>query len=195
MTDDEFEALPFDEDAFDTKLAARTEVFIQEYLVDLSIPKAAVRAGLAPTTGYALHKDPIVATRIRTALEQRLQRTKLTQDQVLTEMSLLGLSRLNHYFINEDGFVTLAEGAPEGAMAAVKELKRKVTTRHDPKTGETVTEVNAEIKLYDKINPLVKLGRHTGLFPDRMEHTGPGGGPIETVTKIEREVIDVPRPE
>ena len=191
LTDEEFDALPFSEDAWSQALPARTEVFIQEYLVDLNIAKAAVRAGLAPSTGYVLYKDEFVATRIRTALEQRCVRTKMTQDVVLLEMSLVGLSRVNHYLVDEDGNLQLAPEAPEGAMAAVQSIKRKVTTRTD-KEGDVIRDVNVEIKLWDKNGPLRLMGRHVGLFPDRMEHTGVGGGPIETVTKIEREIIDVP---
>lgn len=191
MTDEEFDALPFDEDAWEVKLKARTEVFIQEYLVDLNVSKAAMRAGLAPQTGQALTKDPIVATRIRTAIEQRCVRTKMTQDVVLQEMSLIALSRVNHYNIDEMGNLELSATAPEGAMAAVQSIKRKVSTRTD-KEGGVTTEVNVELKLWDKNTPLRLMGRHVGLFPDRMEHTGPNGGPIETVTKIERQVIDAP---
>lgn len=32
------------------------------------------------------------------------------------------------------------------------------------------------------------LGKHLGLFKDKVEHSGPGGGPIE-VTKIERVIV------
>ena len=34
------------------------------------------------------------------------------------------------------------------------------------------------IRVLDKLAALDKLGRHLGMFVDRHEHTGPGGGPI-----------------
>ena len=37
-----------------------------------------------------------------------------------------------------------------------------------------------KFKLADKRAALVDIGRHLGMFPNRTELSGPGGGPIET---------------
>jgi hypothetical protein len=105
-------------------------------------------------------------------------------------MSLLANSRLDWFLIDDRGQVALSDTAPEGAMGAVASIKRK--TRVVPPKGDFAgyTEYDVEIKLWDKPQPLKLMGRHVGLFPDKVEHSGPGGGPIETVTRVERVIVD-----
>lgn len=184
------EASPiFNEEAVLLQLEGKQDAFVAEYLKDLNVGKAAVRAGYKPSSAGSLTRNPSIVSRIIVAKAQRAERCKMEADAVLLEMSLLSHSRINHYKIDEEGNVSLEEGAPEGAMAAIQSIKRKVTSRTD-KAGETTTDVTVELKLWDKTGPLKLMGRHVGLFPDRMEHTGPGGGPIETITKIERVIVD-----
>jgi phage terminase small subunit len=46
--------------------------------------------------------------------------------------------------------------------------------------GVKVTRDGMEMKLHDKADALEKLARHFGLLKDRIEHSGPNGGPIQT---------------
>ena len=124
-------------------------------------------------------------------MAQREVRTHITQDMVLLEMSLLSHSRINHYIVDEEGQVNPAEGAPEGALAAIQSVRRRKTTRTD-KDGCTITTLDVEIRLWPKVEPLRLVGRHVGLFSERMEHSGPNGRPIDTVSRIERVIIELP---
>lgn len=51
--------------------------------------------------------------------------------------------------------------------------------------GVKVTKEGIEVKMHDKVAALTKVGQHLGMFTDRVEHTGKGGGPIETVGKVD----------
>lgn len=182
------------DEPLDAKLTPRQAAFVQEYLIDNNGLQAALRAGYAeyssgsPAAG--LLKNPNIIRAIEIARAQRASRTKMTQDSVLHEMSLLSHSCLEHYIITDDGQVTLAPGAPQGAMAAIQSIKKKTRVRTDRETHEVTKEYDVEIRLWDKPGTLKLMGRHTGLFPDRVEHTGKDGGPIETVTKVESVIVD-----
>lgn len=166
-------------------------------LVDENPYKAALRAGFVlgdlestdPTVAE-LMADHNVINALRSAREQRASRVKMTQDSILHEMSLLSHSSLEHYLVDDNGNVQLAEGAPEGAMRALRSIKRRITQRTDLKSNTTTREINVEITLWDKPTPLKTMGKQTGLFPDKVEHTGPNGGPIETITRVERVIVD-----
>lgn len=45
--------------------------------------------------------------------------------------------------------------------------------------GMKVTKDGVEIRTHDKIGALLNVGKHLGMFKDRVEHSGPDGGPIE----------------
>jgi hypothetical protein len=109
----------------------------------------------------------------------------MTQDTVLHEVSLLSHSSIAHYVVDDEGNVGEAEGAPVGAIRAVQSIRRRARVLPD---GSRTYEV--EIRLWDKPGMLKLMGRHVGLFPERFEHSGLRGEPIEAVTRIERVIID-----
>jgi len=170
-------------------LSPRQAAFVQEYIIDLNGTQAAIRAGYSPTsageTGCELLKYPNVAAALEKAKAQRASRVAVTQDSVLHEMSLLANASVDHYFVDEHGDLKAKPEAPDGAIRAVASIKK--TTRIDKDDNITYT---VEFKLWDKPGSLKLMGRHINLFPDRVEHTGAGGGPIETVSKVERVVVD-----
>jgi len=108
----------------------------------------------------------------------RAKRTGLTQDRVLAELELLSFSDVEHYTVDDNGDLTLAAGAPAGAMRALSSVKRRITTRGSGKTKEVTREV--EIKLWDKPGPLKLAGQHVGLFRE----LGEKGNPLHVATKV-----------
>ena len=169
----------------------RRAAFVREYLIDLNATKAATRAGFKDANSYGpdLLADPEIAHAIEVAKAQRATRVGMTQDMVLQEMSLLSHSSIDHYVVDDEGNIDLVEGAPEGAMGAISSVNKKIKTVLNPKTGEVTKTYDVTIKLWDKPTPLKIMGKHIGLFPDKMQLTGPNGGPIETVTRVERVIV------
>jgi hypothetical protein len=104
-------------------------------------------------------------------------------DQVLQEMALLSHSSLEHYFIDDEGQVRVAEGAPDGAMRAIQSIKKKTKIKPDG-----TREYDVELRLWNKPEPLKLMGKHVGIGWDRVEHTGKDGGPI--ITEVRNTVID-----
>lgn len=174
-------------------LAPRRAAFVAEYLIDLNAAQAAIRAGYAPhsanVTGAQLLADPNIAAAVERGKAQRLTRVGMTADSVLSEMALLANGRLEHYIIDDDGQVQLAPGAPDGAMAAIKSIKRKTRMSYD-KDGNLIGKTyDVEVALWDKPGTLKLMGRHVGLFPDRVELVGKGGGPIELAEVSTEELL------
>lgn len=187
----------FEGDALAQTCNERERAFCREYVIDFIATQAIWRAGCfnvttdesARNAGSRMLGRPRVLALIEVLKSQRLQRVNMTQDAVLHETSILSHSNINHYLIDDNGNVELAPGAPEGAMGAVQSIKRKKTIKED-KEGNVIITYDVELKLWDKPAPLKLMGRHVGLFPDKVEVTGAKGGPIETVTRIERVIVD-----
>jgi phage terminase small subunit len=172
-------------------LSPKQAKFVSEYLIDLNATQAAIRAGYSAKTadvqGPRLLGNVGVAAAIQEAQGRVEAKAEITQARVLTELALLAFSDLTHYVVDDNGDVKLAEGAPDGAMRALQSIKRKITSRKVGDEWETTRDV--EIRLWDKPGPLKLAGRHVGLFADKVELTGPNGGPIETVTRVERVIV------
>jgi phage terminase small subunit len=167
-------------------LTPNQERFVAEYLVDLNATQAAIRAGYSAKTasqqGARLLGNAKVAAAIAERQAARAERTGITQERVLEELALLAFSDLEHYEVADNGEVTLAPGAPRGAMRALSSIKRRISTDKD---GSVTREV--ELKLWDKPGPLKLAGRHVGLraFMDRLEVTGKDGDPIAFTLDLE----------
>lgn len=180
--------------AEDQPLTALQKAFVAEYLIDRNAMRAAMRAGYVSgcysLTGMREAALPNVQMAIKRATEQRASRVGITADSVLHEMSMLASSRIDWFVLDEtDGIVKPTPEAPVGAMAAVQSAHIRKTIRETPNGVITIT-YDVDIKLWDKPGALKLLGRHVGLFPDKVEITGANGGPIETaVTEVRRIIV------
>ncbi|HZW51164.1 MAG TPA: terminase small subunit [Rudaea sp.] len=159
-------------------LSEKRARFVAEYLVDLNATQAAIRAGYSERTAYQqgsrLLSDVDIEAAIVAAQAERAERTQVTVDRVLLELARIGFSDISNYEVDDDGNVTLVEGADPQAMRAVSTLKRK--TRIIPqKNGEPIVEHDVEIKLWDKNTGLANCGKHLGMFAENVNLRTPDG--------------------
>lgn len=158
---------------------AKRERFCQEYLIDRNAGRAYERAGYAArgnaaeVSAHRLLSDAKVRDRVAELEGERAERVRFTADEVLAELRTLGLSNVEHYVLDDDGHLALAEGAPPEAIRAVSSVKRRVRTVTTTRGGEERTErtVDVEFKLWDKPAALRMGGQHNGMFVERHEHT------------------------
>ncbi len=72
------------------KLIARQRRFCSEYPIDLNGTQAAIRAGYSPNgaevAGHRLLRNVKVAAQIAKALQERVERTEVTADWVITKL-------------------------------------------------------------------------------------------------------------
>lgn len=147
--------------------------FVEEYLVDLNATQAAIRAGYKESSAYSqgqrLLKHDEISSAISEAQQHRSQRTNVTADHVLKELSRMGFSDLRQAF-DERGNLRRPEDWPEGLAAAVASVE--VVTRN---LGEGEVEYVHKLKLWDKNSALEKIAKHLGMFVERHQHTSPDG--------------------
>ncbi len=161
------------------KLTAKQQRFVEEYLVDLNATQAAIRAGYSTKTANEQGNRLLVNVSIRTCIDQaiaeRSKRTGINQDRVIRELARLAFVNANN--VIDIGKATLKEGAIEDDTAAIASVKVKVIPT---KEGEGVER---EIKLTDKIRALELLGKHLGMFTDRVKIEG--SVPVQIVDDID----------
>ena len=75
----------------------RQEMFVREYLVDLCGAKAARRAGYsersAKERAYRLLRDPEIKRAVDAAMEERLKRIEVKQDEVIRELKAVAMAQ------------------------------------------------------------------------------------------------------
>lgn len=133
------------------------------------------RGAAADSNASRLLKNAKVKARIAELQAAAAERTEITIDRVREEMALIGFSSVAHYTVDDEGNIALTEDAPEGAIRAISSIKRKIRTFR--RGEEDVREVDIDIKLWSKDKQLELLGKHLGMYIDRVDHTS-GGEPI-----------------
>lgn len=170
-------------------LTPKQERFVAEYLIDLNATQAAIRAGYSAKTassqGERLLRNVEVAKAIANAQKARSARTEITQDRVLKELAKLGFANMQDYMsVTQEGepFADLSKLTRDQA-AAITEFTVEDFTEGRGDDARDVRRV--KFKLADKRAALVDIGKHLGMFKDKVELSGAGGGPVATITRIE----------
>lgn len=142
--------------------------FVEEYLIDLNATQAAIRAGYSPESAYSIGsenlKKPEIRACIEKAMAERSKRTGVSQDRIIMELAKIGF--LNPKDLVNFDEATVKEEAAEEDLAAIASVRVK---RFPTKDGEGIER---EIKMYDKPKALELLGRHLGMFKDKVEVSG-----------------------
>ena len=149
-------------------LTAKQALFVQEYLVDLNLTQAAIRAGYsanaARQTGSENLSKPVIADAIAREFAKRSARLEIDQDRVMLELGRIGFSDLRDLFTwNEEAATYVPSTELTVDQAAVVSSIEAVTTRTTDESGKTTTRVQLKIKTHDKLSALRELGRHLGI--------------------------------
>ena len=142
----------------------KQERFVEEYLIDLNGTQAAIRAGYSPKTANEQASRMLANVNIRAhikkAMAERSRRTGINQDRVLMELAKIGFVNISDVVDPETA--KILPDAKEEDLACIQSIKVKPT--------EWGTE--REVKMYDKKAALVDIGRHLGMFKDKLEVEG-----------------------
>ena len=170
-------------------LTPKQQRFVDEYLVDLNATQAAIRTGYSPKTagsqGFELLKKPEIAAAVRAAQARLAQKIEVTQERVVAELAKIGFANMADYMrAGPDGDPYLDFSALTRDQAAA--LTEVTVEDFKDGRGEDVRDVRrVKFKLADKRAALVDLGKHLGLFTEKIEHSG-----AVTITSIARRIVD-----
>ena len=163
-------------------LTPRQERFCEEYLVDLNAAAAARRAGYSKKTaaeqGVRLLSNVQVSERIAAMRQERSARVQVDADRVLRELCLLGFSNMDDFLRHQDDGTAYLDFSmlTRDQAAAIQEF---VVDEYMEGHGEDVRPVKkTKFKLADKKAALVEIGRHLGMFDDKLRLMNADGSAI-----------------
>ncbi len=160
---------------------AKQKRFCEEYLIDLNATQAAIRAGYSVKTATVIANENLRKPYIQQHIEQRMkvrsERTNITQDQVISELTKIAFSNVTDYVnvITKDQqqavVIKDSDELDDDQRAAIKSIKNRL--------------YGIEIEPYDKLKALELLGRHLGMFTDKVEVKDVTDNPIKDLTTEE----------
>ena len=147
------------------KLTEKQKCFVDEYLLDLNATQAAIRAGYsaknADKIGPELLGNTRVADAVSVKMAERSRRTGINQDRVVQELARVAFVNPKNVIDTKTG--EIRSDATEDDLACIQSVKVKET-----KTARSTT-VEREVKLADKMRALELLGKHLGMYKDKVD--------------------------
>lgn len=146
-------------------ITEKQKKFVEEYLIDLNATQAAIRAGYsvknAGKIGHELLEKTRISNEVTKKIAERSRRTGINADRVLIELAKIAFVNADDVIESKDA--TLKENASRDDLAAIQSIKVKTFGKDG---------VEREIKLADKIKALDMLGRHLGMWNDKLQVSG-----------------------
>lgn len=155
--------------------------FVEEYLIDLNATQAAIRAGYSPDSAKEIGSEnltkPDIAKAVDQAIAERSRRTGVNADRVVRELAKIAF--VNAGEVVDLDTALLMDKISDDDMAAIQSVKVKTF-------GEDGIE--REVKLADKLKALELLGKHLGLFKDKVEINGNVKADMSSLSSILEEI-------
>lgn len=146
-------------------MTKKQKLFVEEYLIDLNATQAAIRAGYSPDTAKEIGFENLTKPNIRACIDremaERSKRTGVNADRVVQELAKIAF--VNAVDVIDPETATVKEDALPEDTAAIQSVKVKTF-------GDDGLE--REIKMADKLKALELLGKHMGMFKDKVELSG-----------------------
>lgn len=146
-------------------LTEKQRRFVDEYLIDLNATQAAIRAGYSVKTAREQASQNLTKLNIQQAISEKMaersKRTGVNQDRIVLELAKIAFVNAADVIDSDDA--TIKAGATADDTAAIQSVKVKVIPT---KEGEGVER---EIRLNDKLKALELLGKHLGIWNDKLD--------------------------
>lgn len=158
-------------------LTQKQKIFADEYLIDLNATRAykvaypnVKKDNVAKAAGSRLLTNVNVAAYVQKRMDERSQRTGITQDMVLQELAKLGFFDIRKLF-DGDGKPLDISTIDDDTAACIAGMDVLDVYDGSGEDKEFIGYIK-KYKLSDKLKALELLGRHLGMFKDKLEVSG-----------------------
>lgn len=166
-------------------LTAKQKRFCEEYLIDLNATQAAIRAGYSPKTAEQTASRLLRNVKVQEYIAKRQKElsrsTEITQERVIKELALIAFSNNADYAhvvekkMQVEAGGTLVDVLDEDGKPVMYRTVEPVLTEELTEEQKRALAVikkgrdGLEVKSCDKVKALELLGKHLGIFTDKIE--------------------------
>ena len=166
-------------------LTDKQKRFCEEYLIDLNATQAAIRAGYSPKTAEQTASRLLRNVKVQEYIAKRqneLSRsTQITQERVIKELALIAFSNNADYArVVEKKMQTEVDGmlvdvlGEDGKPIMYRTVEPVLTDELTEEQKRALAVIKKgrdglEVKSFDKVRALELLGKHLGIFTEKIE--------------------------
>lgn len=155
------------------RLTAKQMRFVDEWLIDFNGKQAAIRAGYSAKTAEATASRLLRNVKVQAEISRRQKdlqrRTEVTQERVIMELARLAFANAADFVTVRERKIETADGSVVVDSAVVKHTSELTVDQQAAIAGIKQGANGVELKLCDKLKALELLGRHMGMFTDKLD--------------------------
>lgn len=147
----------------------KQRAFAIAYASTYSVSKAAAACGISPNTGSDYLKDPRVQAIVRERSRLATERAGVSVDMVLETLQAILTTDIHDFLrFDADGHFAGLKLDPTELTAAQRAAIKAIKP----------TKYGTVLELHDRMAAVEKAGKYLGMWSDKIEISGPGGGPV-----------------
>lgn len=156
-------------------LTPKQSRFVDEYLVDLNATQAAVRAGYSAKTaneqGARLLAKVSIQAAVQSRMKHREQRTQVDADYVIKRLQ--EIDQMDVFdILNDDMSLKPIGQWPRTWRLSISGIDLSELVMGGESEQDRTVRLLKKIKWPDKVKNLELLGRHFGIFNDKLDVSG-----------------------
>lgn len=183
------------------KLTPKQKIFVDEYLIDLNATRAykiaypkVKKDETAAVNGSRMLRNAKVEKYISERMKDREKRTEITQDWVLkelfkiasvnrTDIARVATKQVNQITTDENtGEITMVPR--EIQVVELTDTNKLTAEQQSIIAGIEETKYGIKVSSYDKLKALELIGKHLGMFTDKVELSGEVNTNTDKLDKI-----------
>ena len=145
-------------------LTEKQQRFVDDYLIDLNATQAAIRAGYSVKTANEQGSQNLAKLSIQQAIAEQMaersKRTGVNQDRVVLELARIAFVKMTDLV---DSHGRIKDDAVEDDLACIESVKYKSSE------SDTGSSIEREVKISPKLKALELLGKHLGMWNDKLD--------------------------
>ncbi len=145
-------------------MTEKQQRFVDEYLIDLNATQAAIRAGYSVKTANEQGAQNLAKVSIQQEIAEQMadrsRRTGVNQDRIVLELARIAFAKITD-IVDSEG--KIKSTATDDDLACIESVKYKGSE------SETSSSVEREVKLSSKLKALELLGKHLGMWNDKLD--------------------------
>ena len=146
------------------KLTEKQQRFVDEYLIDLNATQAAIRAGYSANTADVQGSRMLGIVKVQQAIAEQMaersKRTGINQDRIVLELAKIALVKMTD-IVDSNG--KIKDTATADDLACIESIKYKSSE------SDTGSSEEREVKIASKLKALELLGKHLGMWNDKLD--------------------------
>jgi phage terminase small subunit len=170
--------------SWDIKLEPQYLKFAEAYMRLFNERKAAIEAGYSEKSAHVTGCRILKNANVQSYIQARMREAAMDTTEVLYHLAQIVRGDMDDV-VDSKGAIDLYSAREFGKTNLIKRIKTKTITTANDKDGEGSDIFESETEMYDRMKAMELIGKHLGMWTERVEAVTPESKMIDAIRNRE----------